>query len=119
MQAGTLLGIGLAAAGLCACAAPAVQAPKGTAQAGAFAVAHEGVSYQARLAAGRPGKALTRAGAVAVPGLTLRVAPFAGDQGKRAKDVAALACAQAGGRFQPQAIGGYAAGAWIFEGGCA
>lgn len=107
------------AAGLSACAAAPAAAPKGTAQSGAFAVVHEGASYQAEVMPGAAGHALTRAGAVAVPGQTVRVAPLGMDQGKRAKDVAQLACAQASGRFQPQAVGRFAQGGWLFEGGCA
>ena len=117
-RAATLLHLGMAA-GLSACAAAPAAAPKGTAQSGAFAVQHEGASYQAEVMPGAAGHALTRAGAVAVPGQTIRVAPFAMDQGKRAKDVAQLACAQAAGRFQPQAVGQFAQGGWVFEGGCA
>ncbi len=117
MNLSPLLGIGIAA-GLSACvAAPVPQSA--AARPGALAVVHEGTGYQAALMQGRSGKALTRAGAAPVPGLTVQVAPFAMDQGKRAKDVAALACAQAGGRFQTQAVGGFAAGSWVFEGGCA
>lgn len=107
------------AAGLSACAAAPAAAPKGTAQSGAFAVQHEGGSYRAEVMPGAAGHALTRAGAVAVPGQTVRVAPFGMDQGKRAKDVAQHACAQAAGRFQPQAVGRFAGNEWVFEGGCA
>ncbi|MDR0809921.1 MAG: hypothetical protein LBE86_12475 [Gemmobacter sp.] len=111
-----LLGMGMAV-GLSACVAtPAPQVP---AQAGAFAVALEGGSYQAQIGPGRPGHALGRSGAVAVAGQTIRVTPFGLDQGRRAKAVAEAACMQARGRFQPQALGRFAQGAWIFEGGCA
>lgn len=117
-RAATLLHFGMAA-GLSACAAAPAAAPKGTAQSGAFAVQHEGASYQAAVMPGATGHALTRAGAVAVPGQTVRVTPLGFDQGKRAKDVAKLACVQASGRFQPQAVGRFAGNEWIFEGGCA
>ena len=106
------------ALGLSACVStPAPQ--KGTASAGAYAVAHEGGSYAAQVGAGPMGHALTRAGAAPVSGLTVMVSPFAMDQGRRAKAVAAEACAQAKGRFQPQAVGRFAQGVWVFEGGCA
>ncbi|GHC12107.1 hypothetical protein GCM10007291_06440 [Gemmobacter nanjingensis] len=106
------------AAGLSACVA--APAPQGASvKGGTYAVMQEGAEYQAQVSAGRAGKVLTRAGAQPVSGAMVRVAPFGMDQGKRAKDVAAMACTQAGGRFQPQAVGGYAAGAWEFEGGCA
>ncbi|MBL8561753.1 MAG: hypothetical protein JNN06_05680 [Gemmobacter sp.] len=106
------------ALGLSACVStPAPQ--KGAALAGAYAVAHEGGSYAAQVGAGPMGHALSRAGSVPVPGLAVTVSPFAMDQGRRAKAVAAEACAQARGRFQPQAVGRFAKGAWVFEGGCA
>ena len=106
------------ALGLSACVStPAPQ--KGTASAGAYAVAHEGGSYSAQVGAGPMGHALSRNGAVPVAGLTVTVSPLGLDQGRRAKSVAAEACAQAKGHFQPQAVGRFAQGAWVFEGGCA
>ena len=75
--------------------------------------------YQAAILPGRAGKALTAKGAVSVPGLTVQVAGLDRDQGKLAKDVAQQACGQAGGQFRPQVVGGFAAGQWYFEGGCA
>lgn len=116
MNLAPFLGMGMAA-GLSACVA--VPAPQAPAEAGAFAVAHEGGSYQAQVGPGRPGHALTRAGAQPVVGQTIRVAPLGFDQGRRAKAVAEAACGQAKGRFQPEAVGRFAQGAWIFEGGCA
>ncbi len=102
-------------AGLSACAtAPVVQA-----RGGSFAPVLDGVTYGATVSNGVAGKALTAQGAQPVQGMSVRVSPFAMDQGKRAKDVASLACAQAGGRFNAAAIGGFTAGSWVFEGGCA
>ena len=88
-------------------------------KAGQLLVERGGQAYKVALIEGRAGKALTAGGAVSVPGLTVRVAGLDRDQGKLAKDLAMQACGQAGGQFQPQAIGGYAAGQWNFEGGCA
>ena len=108
------------ALGLSACVGtPAPQ--KGTAaQAGAYAVTTgEGGSYAAQVGAGPMGHALTRSGAAPLQGLSVSVSPFGLDQGRRAKAVAAAACAQAQGRFQPQAIGHFSQGSWVFEGGCA
>ena len=106
------------ALGLSACVStPAPQ--NGTAQAGAYAVAYGEGRYAAQVAAGPTGHALGRTGAVPVAGLTVAVSPFGMDQGRRAKSVAAEACAQAKGRFQPQAVGRFAQGAWLFEGACA
>ena len=106
------------ALGLSACVStPAPQ--KGSALAGAYAVAYGEGNYAAQLGAGPMGHALTGAGAAPVQGLTVTVSPLGMDQGRRAKAVAAEACAQANGRFQPQAVGRFAQGAWVFEGGCA
>ena len=107
------------ALGLSACvAAPAPQ--KGTAaQAGAYVVQQGEGRFAAQVAPGPMGHALTRAGALPVAGQTVTVSPLGMDQGRRAKAVAAEACAQARGRFQPQAVGRFANGAWVFEGGCA
>lgn len=107
------------ALGLSACVGTPASQEGAAAQAGAFAVMHEGGSYQAQILAGAPGHALTRAGAQPVPGMTVTVQPLAMDQGRRAKAVAAEACAQARGQFQPQAVGRFAQGAWVFQGGCA
>ena len=106
------------ALGLSACVStPAPQ--KGTALAGAYAVAYGEGNYAAQVGAGPTGHALGRTGAVPVAGLTVTVSPMGMDQGRRAKSVAAEACAQAKGSFQPQAVGRFAQGAWVFEGGCA
>ena len=117
MRMQPLLSLG-AAAGLSACAAAAVP-PAGGALPGAQAVAMGSAIYQAAILPGRAGKALTAEGAVSVPGLTVQVAGLDRDQGKLAKDVAQQACGQAGGQFRPQVVGGFAAGQWYFEGGCA
>jgi hypothetical protein len=107
------------ATGLSACAAAPARAPEVAAETAAFPVTVEGASYQAIVTPGASGQALTGAGAQTVAGRTIRVAPLAYDQGKRAKDVAQRACDQARGRFQPQALGRFAGNEWIFEGGCA
>ena len=108
---------------LSACVAtPAVEAPARASglQAGAAPVVLDGMTFAADLRPGAPGTALTRAGLRPVQGLTVQVRPLAMDQGKRAKDVAALACAAQGGRFNPTATGRYAgAEAWEFRGACA
>lgn len=113
-----IIGLTLAA-GLSACSGvPVTDAPM-QAKLGDFSQSYEGVDYSAAVLAGPTGKVLTANGALPASGHTVRVAPLAMDQGKRAKDIATLACAQAGGRFNAAAIGGFAAGAWVFEGGCA
>lgn len=119
MNLAPLISMGMAA-GLSACvAAPApVRGPVPT-EGPSRTVMHQGVAFQTKLLAGRPGKALTAAGAVPVQGLAVAVAPFGPDQGRMAKEVARIACSEAGGRYQSQAVGVFAGGAWVFEGGCA
>lgn len=124
MNARPLISLGVMAAGLSACVAAHPSGPGGSgagaaAQSGSFALTHAGAVYQAQVLPGPAGHALTRAGAQAVQGQSVRVWPLGFDQGRRAKDVAALACTEAQGTFQPQAVGRFEAGAWIFEGGCA
>jgi hypothetical protein len=108
-----------ATVGLSACAAAPARVPEVAVATAAFPVMVEGASYQAIITPGASGQALTGAGAQAVAGRTIRVAPLAYDQGKRAKDVAQRACDQARGRFQPQAVGRFSGNEWVFEGGCA
>jgi len=118
MMRGALILSGVVA-GLAACAPVSDRAPQTPAPSGAFGVAYQGITYQAMVGPGAPGRMFTRSGAQPVAGQVVSVGPFGMAEGKRAKDVAALACTQANGRFQPQAVGRFARGAWIFEGGCA
>lgn len=117
------LHIAFGAAVLTACA-PAAERSAPAAAAGSVTVAQDGAIYLIDLRAGPPGEALTRAGAVAVPGLTLAVRregrALGQDEGLAAKTAAAEACAMQGGRHNPTAIGRYAGGGtWAFAGGCA
>ena len=119
MQLHPLISLGVVA-GLSACAAAPVpqRGPEPTVGP-SQTVSYRGTAFQTKLLPGRPGKALTAQGAVAVPGLSVAVAPFGMDQGQMAKDVARIACERAEGRFNARALGRFVAGAWIFEGGCA
>ncbi len=118
MNARPLISMGMAA-GLSACvAAPAPEAAA-PAKAGDYAVSQGAAVYPARIGPGTSGHQLTSAGARPVAGQTVTVGALGFDQGRLAKTVAAAACADARGRFQPQAVGRYDRGAWIFEGGCA
>ena len=124
MNVRPFLSLGVMAAGLSACVATQPSGPVGpgagaSAQSGSFTLTHAGADYPAQVMPGPAGHALTRAGAQAVAGQTVRVGALRFDQGRVAKDVAAQACTQAKGRFQPQAVGRFEAGAWLFEGGCA
>ncbi|WP_151718007.1 hypothetical protein [Gemmobacter serpentinus] len=124
MNARPLISLGVMAAGLSACVATQPSGPVGpgagaSAQSGSFTLTHAGADYPAQVMPGPAGHALTRAGAAPVMGQTVRVGALRFDQGRLAKDVAAGACAQAKGRFQPQAVSRFEAGAWIFEGACA
>ena len=119
MQLRPFLSMGVVA-GLSACAAaPVPQSGPQPTYGPSQTVEYRGTAFQTKLIAGRPGKVLTAQGAVPAPGLSVVVAPFGPDQGRMAKDVARLACEGAAGRFQPRAVGRFAAGAWVFEGGCA
>jgi hypothetical protein len=78
--------------------------------------------FQARFVPGASGITLTNAGAVPVAGTGVQVsgADLGRDEGIVAKEAARRACEDAGGRFQPQALGRYAAqGIWAFDGACA
>lgn len=68
------------------------------------------------------GTVLTAHGAIPVSGSGLRItgAGLGQDEGIIAKEAARMACTQAGGTFQPQAIGRYAGvETWAFAGACA
>ncbi|THD82832.1 hypothetical protein E7811_11775 [Aliigemmobacter aestuarii] len=122
MKALGIIGVGVAGV-LSACvAAPAAKAPSGAAvaRAGAAPVVLDGVSYETSVQPGPPGTILLRMGAVQAQGMTVSIRPAAMYQGKAAKDVAAAACAQAGGRFNPAVTGRFAGGeTWEFRGACA
>ncbi len=103
--------IGAAVGALAGCAGGV---PSGLPQAGGGSVAvnRDGAAFAVELRPGGPGKVLTAAGAVPVAGQTVVVrrdgVGLAMDEGKLAKDVAAEACASAGGRFEGRAVGLYA-----------
>lgn len=84
----------------------------------------DGQDFTADFREGRPGMELTRHGARAVQGREIRVTRTAAllrmDEGALAKRAARAGCAEAGGRFNETAIGGFdRAGGWVFPGGCA
>jgi hypothetical protein len=120
----TAPGMLLSVAGLSACVAVVpvpVAAPRAIV-ADAVPVSYRDRAFVASIGPGAPGVVLTPAGALAVPGQTVRVtAPgLARDEGLAAKEVARLACEGQGGAFRPQAIGRYAGPeVWAFDGACA
>lgn len=123
MRAVQPLFAGMACAALTACVAtaPAVPVSRQVA-ADAVAVSYRDRAFVASIQPGVPGVALTRGGAMAVAGSTVRVTAhgLARDQGLAAKEAARLACTNAGGAFQAQAIGSYAGPeTWVFAGACA
>jgi hypothetical protein len=109
---------------LAACGAPPPSGPaRGAAKAGPQEVTLAGVSYLGSVQRGNPGLIITKAGATAVTGMTVRVTrngtALGAADGKAAKAAAVAACGQAGGRFNDQAVGRVAAlGVWSFEGAC-
>ncbi|MGL4321865.1 MAG: hypothetical protein ACRCS3_13475 [Paracoccaceae bacterium] len=114
----------LPCAAMAACAAPVpVAAPATRAVvADGVAVTYRDRAFTAQIAPGAAGITLTRAGAQPVAGSTVRVtaAGLAADEGIAAKEAARLACGQAGGVFQAQAIGAFAGSeTWAFAGACA
>ena len=100
---------------LCACGAPVPsgKAAPGGAKAGQQIVALGDASFVAEVQPGNAGLIITKAGATAVTGLTVRVTrtgtALGAADGKIAKAVAAAACGQAGGRFDDRAVGRVAA----------
>ena len=93
---------------------------------GVYQASVKGDAFLGEVRAAGPGKALTAAGAVPVLGhaVTVRNAtqftPIGPDAGAAAKRGARALCAEAGGRFNEQAIGRHdGAGAWVFAGACA
>jgi hypothetical protein len=81
--------------------------------------------YQGSVSAGPDGLVLTPQGAEAVSGQSVRVSrPGLGNaDGIEAKAAAAAACARAGGRHDPAAVGrfvppGAVEGSWVFDGAC-
>lgn len=90
---------------LAACGTPAAR-PMPLSESGPVEVIIGDASFIADL---QPGPVLT----------VSRDAPMGNDQGKLAKDVAAQFCSSRGSSVSPQAYGRYAAGTWVFEGGCA
>jgi hypothetical protein len=121
VKASGIIGVGMAGV-LSACVGtPAAEAPtRASLRAGDVPVVLDGASLAARVVPGGPGTVLTRAGAVAVQGMTVTVGPLGLDQGKLAKAAATQACAGQGGAFNPAATGRFAgAQSWEFRGACA
>jgi hypothetical protein len=112
----------VSAACLSACVAqPARVATTGPALQDA-SVTVAGRAFVASFVPGTVGTVLTAGGAVEVPGTGVRISAgdLGRDEGIVAKEAARVACADAGGLFQPQAIGRYPAqGVWVFDGACA
>jgi hypothetical protein len=114
----------LLAVSACGAPMPNGQGGKGGARSGQQIVTLGGADFVAEVQPGNAGLVISKAGATAVTGQTVRVtrsgsALGAGD-GKLAKQVAMAACGQAGGAFNGQAVGRVVAmGVWAFEGGCA
>jgi hypothetical protein len=115
----------LICAALAACGAPMPngKAPSGGAKAGQQIVAQGEASFVAEVQPGNAGLIITKQGATAVTGLTVRVTrqgtALGVDDGKPAKAAAVVACTQAGGRFNEQAVGRVVGlGVWAFEGAC-
>jgi hypothetical protein len=79
-------------------------------------------AFQVSFVPGANGITLTNAGAVPVPGTSVRVsaADLGRDEGIVAKEAARMGCTGQGGVFQPQALGRYPGqGTWVFDGACA
>jgi hypothetical protein len=81
-------------------------------------------SFVAEVRPGNAGLIITKEGATAVTGMTVRVtrpaAALGAADGKIAKTAAVAACGQAGGVFNDKAVGRVAAlGVWAFQGACA
>ena len=96
----------------------------GPVTAGPVQVGVEGQSFAVTIAAGAPGVALTRAGAVPVAGNRISVtrggSPLGQADGAMAKRAARQGCEAQGGRFNAAALGRHAgSGIWSFDGGCA
>ena len=102
MRVGPIIGAALLLAGC----AGAGQAPLPLAATGPVDVVVAGQAFIADL---QPGPVLT----------VTREPVFGFDEGKLAKDVAQAFCASRDSRLQAQALGRFAGGAWVFEGGCA
>lgn len=124
----SLLALGLVALVLSGCVASqrdgGQTTASGRANAGSYEVTVDGGRYQASLAAGRAGKALTRQGARPVQGYEVTVSRLGGrlaaHEGALAKKVLQAGCKEAKGRTNPTALGRYdRAGLWRFAGGCA
>lgn len=123
MSGGPLYGLGLVALLALGACAPLPGAPGGV-QAGAQSVTLNGEAFAATIAAGQAAVIISKEGARSARGLSVSVkgetAALGEGSGRRAKAAADKACAAAGGRFNAQAIGRYAApGLWVFDGACA
>ncbi len=108
-----------------ACGAPMPSGkgqPSG-AKSGQQIVALSQASFVAEVQPGNAGLIITKKGATAVTGMTVRVTrtgtALGASDGKPAKAAAVAACGQAGGVYDDQAVGRVAAlGVWAFEGAC-
>ena len=98
----------ISAAGLSACVG--ASRPMALAESGPVAVEVAGRSYIADLQPTVAGPLLA---------MTRDSAAFGADEGLEAKRAAQAFCAQRGGAVNRAAYGHYAAGAWLFKGGCA
>jgi hypothetical protein len=107
----------------CGAPVPSGKAAQGGVKAGQQIVSLGEASYVAEVRPGNAGLIITKAGATAVTGLTVRVtrtgAALGASDGKSAKAAAVAACGQAGGAYNDKAVGRVAGlGVWAFEGAC-
>ncbi|GHC58206.1 hypothetical protein [Neogemmobacter tilapiae] len=119
----TLAMMALLAVSACGAPMPNGQGSKGGARSGQQIVTLGEASFVAEVQPGNAGLVISKAGATAVTGQTVRVtrsgAALGAGDGKLAKQVAMAACGQAGGAFNGQAVGRVVAmGVWAFEGAC-
>jgi hypothetical protein len=112
---------------LAGCVAPKVNAPRVAAGASltSTTVTVNTREYLAEVGPGPDGLVLTPQGAEAVSGASVRVfRPGLGNaDGIEAKAAATAICAQAGGQYDPAAVGrfvpsGAGEGSWVFDGAC-
>lgn len=109
---------------LSACGAPIADgAGGGLARASQHEVTLGNEQFVASVMPGNAGLIISKAGATAMTGLTVRVnrdgALLGQADGKLAKVAAVKGCAQASGRFDERVVGRVASpGVWAFEGAC-
>lgn len=93
---------------LTACGAP-VSRPMPLAASGPVAISRDGASYIVYLQPVSSGAEMN---------VSREGAAFANDQGLEAKRVAEAFCASRASRIDPRALGRFAGGVWVFDGGC-